>query len=245
MDGAAFVCVVGKHLRQQVLDQTTVPQRSILETCMGVDTSTLAALGNNRVFTLGSLHLVTVARLDPAKGHVHALAALSRGLHLGLDLRYTIAGGGAYKDALLAIIDDLNLSAKVTLTGTLSEAEVFQLLSTADVFVLPSTRDAWPVSVMEAMASGLPVISSVVGATNEMINSGENGFLIPQRDERALLEVIELLANDLATRRRIGEAARRSAARRFNVETTAAFLRDAIRASLRQGTSGLKNEGMM
>ena len=118
----------------------------------------------------------------------------------------------------------------MTLTGTLSETEVFQALSKADAFVLPSTGmgEAWPVSVMEAMGAGLPVIASVIGATPEMIIPGEDGFLVPQEDETALLEKITLLANDVDTRRRIGEAARHTASRRFDVAVTATALRDAI-----------------
>jgi len=174
-----------------------------------------------------------VARLHPAKGHVHALASIYRGIQAGLDLHYTIAGEGPYKDSLLSVINDLDLGAYVTLTGALPEKEVFQLLSRADAFVLPSIGlgEAWPVSVMEAMAAGLPVIASMVGATPEMITPGEDGILVPQRDERALLESITLLASDVDTRRRIGQAARRTAEQRFDVSATAGALRDAVRAS--------------
>jgi colanic acid/amylovoran biosynthesis glycosyltransferase len=243
MEGAAFVCVVGNHLRRQVLDQTNVSGNRVFVTCMGVETSALTALGRDRSYTPGSLHLVTVARLNAAKGHVHALAAIHRGLQAGLDLHYTIAGEGPHRDALLSVIDELGLGSHVTLTGALPEAEVFQLLSKADAFVLPSVGfgEAWPVSVMEAMGAGLPVIASMIGATPEMITPGGDGFLIPQRDERALLENIVLLARDVDTRRRIGEAARRTAERRFDVRETAGALRDAARASLEGGQGGHRN----
>jgi glycosyltransferase involved in cell wall biosynthesis len=201
---------------------------------MGVETSELAELGRRRSSIPGSLHLVTVARLNQSKGHVHALIAVQRGLEAGLDLRYTIAGDGPHRDALLAKIDELNLSSRVTLTGTLNEDEVFHLLSIADAFVLPSTGlgEAWPVSVMEAMGAGLPVISTAIGATPEMITPCEDGFLVPQGDSQAILAKIALLANDTCTRRRIGNTARSTAARRFDVAVTASILRDAIHARL-------------
>jgi colanic acid/amylovoran biosynthesis glycosyltransferase len=234
MERAAFVSVVGGHLRRQVEEQVGIPSERILETCMGVEVTALTALGKNRSYAPGSLHLVTVARLIPAKGHVHALSAVRRGLEAGLDLRYTIAGDGPYREDLLSVVCRLDLESRVTFTGTLPEEEVFQLLSKADAFVLPSVGlgEAWPVSVMEAMGAGLPVIVSSIGATPEMIISGEDGFLVPQRDEQLLFEHIEMLANDPETRRRVGSAARRTALRRFNVETTATVLRDMIRASL-------------
>jgi glycosyltransferase involved in cell wall biosynthesis len=233
MTHAAFVCAVGSHLRDQVVSRVGLPANRILVTCMGVEVSDLTELGRDRSFTPGSLHFVTVARLNQVKGHVHALAALHRGLQAGLDLHYTIAGEGPYRDALLARIAELGLGDRVTMPGTLSAADVYRLLSQADAFVLPSTGvgEAWPVSVMEAMGAGLPVISSQIGATGEMITSGVDGFLVAQRDEDALLDKIALLAGDIALRRRIGEAARRTTRKRFDVAATAGALRDAIHAS--------------
>lgn len=238
MNGAAFVSTVGSHLRRQLIERAGVPSDRAFVTCMGVETSELAGLGSDRSYIPGRLHMVTVARLHPAKGHVHALAAVHRaGRQRGIDLRYTIAGEGPYRDVLVARIAELGLEKSVTLTGTLAETEVYQLLSKADAFVLPSTGpgEAWPVSVMEAMGAGLPVIASSIGATPEMITPGEDGFLVPQGDEEGLQKAITLLAHDVDTRRRIGEGARRTALRRFDVLTTAGALRDTIRATLAAG----------
>jgi colanic acid/amylovoran biosynthesis glycosyltransferase len=231
---AAFVCAVGSHLRQQLVERAGVPGQRIIVTCMGVETSKLATLGWDRPYTPGSLHIVTVARLHPAKGHLHALRAIHRGVGAGADLRYTIAGDGPHRDALLTQIDELGLRDRVKLPGTLSESEVFALLSKADAFVLPSigVGEAWPVSVMEAMAAGLPVIASAIGATPEMITTGQDGFLIPQRDEGSLFESMMRLAMDVELRRSIGQAARQKARQRFDVAATARTLSDAVRASL-------------
>lgn len=84
---------------------------------------------------------------------------------------------------------------------------------------------------MEAMSAGLPVIASIIGATPQMITSAVDGFLVPQEDEESLLHGITLLARDIETRQRIGQAARLTAARCFDVVTTATKLRDAIHAS--------------
>ena len=78
MEKAAFVSVVGKHLRRQVQEQTCMPYECIFETCMGVDTSVLKGLGEDRSYAPGLLHLVTVARLNPAKGPVNALKEMDR-----------------------------------------------------------------------------------------------------------------------------------------------------------------------
>jgi colanic acid/amylovoran biosynthesis glycosyltransferase len=238
MQGAAFVCTVGSHLRKQVLERVGLPSDRVVVTCMGVETSELASLGKHRSYIPGSLHITTVARLNQMKGHFHALAAIKRGVQLGLDLRYTIAGDGPYRDSILSQVVELGLQDRVTLTGTQSETEVYQLLSDVDAFVLPSvgTGEAWPVSVMEAMGAGLPVIASLIGATPEMINSGVDGFLVAQGDENGILENIVALARNVDLRVRIGEAARGTACRRFNVTATAAVLRDAICSSLQGAT---------
>jgi glycosyltransferase involved in cell wall biosynthesis len=237
MADAAFVCVVGSHLRHQVIEKADVSGDRVWQTFLGVETSELAGLGTDRSYTPGSLHMASVARLHPGKGHIHALAAMQAGLKAGLDLHFTIAGDGPYRDALLSRIYELKLETRATMTGTISEAEKYQLLSKADAFVLPSTGlgESWPSSVIEAMGAGLPVIASVIGATPEMITSGEDGFLVPKGDEAALLEKITLLACDVETRRRISGAARSTAVRRFDVAVTAGVLRDAVRASLGAG----------
>jgi glycosyltransferase involved in cell wall biosynthesis len=201
---------------------------------MGVDTAELAKLGNLRSYTTGQLRVATVARLNQEKGHLHALAAVQRAHQLGLNIRYTIAGDGPHKAAILFKIRELGLERVVSLSGSLSDTEVYQLLSEADAFLLPSTGlgEAWPVSVMEAMGAGLPVIASVIGATPEMITSGQDGMLVPQKDEDALLKNIMLLGTDVELRRRMGAAAQSTARRRFDISITADALRKAIEAAL-------------
>jgi glycosyltransferase involved in cell wall biosynthesis len=199
---------------------------------MGLETSQLSTLGKDRSYKSGSLHVVTVARLEQAKGHLHALAAVSRAVEMGLDIQYTIAGDGSFREAIVARIRELGLERRVSITGTLAEHEVFELLSKADAFVLPSTGvgEAWPVSVMEAMSAGLPVVASIIGATPQMIRSGVDGLLVPQHDENALLQQFSSLACDPEMRRTIGKRARKTASLRFDVAATAAKLRNAVHA---------------
>lgn len=232
MENAEFVSAVGSHLREQILDETDISEQKILLTCMGVPTTEMATLGRNRDSKAGTLHIVTVARLHPNKGHLHALAAIFHARRAGLNVTYTIAGEGIHRDMILAKINQLGLADCVRLIGTASETQVYQLLSIADAYLLPSVGpgEAWPVSVMEAMSAGLPVISSIIGATPEMIQSGVDGILVPQADERAIFESIALLANDLDLRRSMAGAARATAQTRFDVQVTSRDLITAIRA---------------
>src|SRR5258708_27899919 len=114
--------------------------------------------------------MATMACLNPAKRHTDALASVHRAHKSGLKIHYTIEGEGPHKDIILAKIRELDLEKHVSLSGSLSESEVYKLLSEVDAFLLPSTGlgEAWPVSIMEAMGAGLPVVASVIGATPKM-----------------------------------------------------------------------------
>jgi colanic acid/amylovoran biosynthesis glycosyltransferase len=233
MEGAAFVDAVGTHLLKQIVAELGLPAGRVHVTCMGVDTARLAQLGAVRIPTAGKLHVVTVARLNRMKGHVHALAAVRQAVDAGADVRYTIAGEGENRAEIEARIGALGLQERVRMAGTLSESEVLALLGEADAFLLPSVGagEAWPVSVMEAMAAGLPVISSIIGATPEMIVSGVDGILVGQGDEGGLAAALVHLAHDLEARAAIGRAARLTAQRRFDVGVTAGRLADEIQHS--------------
>lgn len=89
--------------------------------------------------------------------------------------------------------------------------------------------EAAPVSVMEAMAAGLPVICSRIGGTTDMISDRVDGWLTDQGDVRAITDAVEALSESPETRRRLGEAATRRAAREFHYTVQARKLHDAIR----------------
>lgn len=249
MRDASFVSAVGTHLKKQLLERTRVQSGRILTSFMGIDLDSFAALGSDRKPRRGALHLVTVARLNPMKGHIHALRAIRRALDAGLELHYTIAGDGPHENALRASVKELDLDRHVTFTGTLAETDVLGLLSKADAFILPSVGlgEAWPVSVMEAMAAGLPVIASRIGATPEMITSGVDGLLVGQGDESAILDAVSRLADDPGFRESVGRHARRTAAQRFGVTTSAGALLDAIHSTMNQAadTPGERASGQL
>ena len=229
MADASFVACVTAPLRQQVRERVGVPDERTGVLWMGVDTDAFRSNGA-RTYEPNRLHLVTVARLNETKGHCHALAAMRQAIDRGYDIRYTIAGEGPHRPVIEATIKQLNLSDRVEMTGTMSETAVRALLQRADAFILPSfgLGEAAPVSVMEAMACGLPVICSIIGGTPDMMTSGVDGLLVPQKDEQALADAMILLAKDPEERRRLGEAARDRAVRAFDTRQTARRLLEAI-----------------
>ena len=94
--------------------------------------------------------------------------------------------------------------------------ELMKLYARADLFTFPTLADTLPLAVMEAMASGLPVITTTVGALREEVDDGITGFLVPPRDAKALAEATMRLVSNPALRRDMSTAARQAAVQRFN-----------------------------
>lgn len=176
--------------------------------------------------------VVTVARLHPSKGHVYALQALRRLRDDGVSIRYRIVGSGDHRPSIEDDIAELGLDRDVELLGPRSSDEISDILKDADALVLPSVGlgEAAPVSVMEAMASGLPVVCSRIGGTADMIEDGEDGLLVEQKDVDGLVGALRRLVEDPAERSRLGENARRTAEDRFDGRRVSGRVLSAIRS---------------
>lgn len=182
----------------------------------------------------GALHVVSVARLNYAKGHSFFLTAMAQIVSEGFDIRYSIAGEGPHREAIETEIRNLGLGDRVEMMGSISEDRVLALLQSCDVFVLSSfgPGEAAPVAVMEAMSCGLAVICSLIGGTGNMIEDGRDGLLVAQRDIDGLAAALRMLAGDPGLCGRLGRAARDTACGKFDYRVTAGHLAEAIAFSL-------------
>jgi glycosyltransferase involved in cell wall biosynthesis len=230
MAAASFVSAVTADLQRQVTGRLGLPAERVPVIWMGVDTD-LFAPPAARAREPGRLHLVTVARLAECKGHRHALAALRQLVDAGIDARYTIAGDGEDRGTIEAEAARLDLADRVRLTGGLPESDVLALLRGADAFVLPSVGvgEAAPVALMEAMATGLPAVCSIIGGVPEMLEDAVEGYLVPQADAPALAAALARLAASPPLRTRLGAAARARAVEEFGARRGAAALLARIR----------------
>jgi glycosyltransferase involved in cell wall biosynthesis len=226
---AAFVSAVTRPLQEQIATRTGIPVSRVPVIWMGVDTDRFVPSPDRA--ERGDLRILTVARLIPQKGHHDALAALAQARLEGIAVRYVIAGSGPFEAEIRKEVDRLGLGDVVEMAGSASEAGVRALLAEADVFLLPSygLGEAAPVSVMEAMACGLPVICSRIGGTPDMIRHGENGWLTEQRAPDQLAGAFRALAGDRALRERLGRAARQAAEAEFDHRVNARKLLSWIR----------------
>ena len=139
--------------------------------------------------------ILSVARLAPEKGFRYLLEAFNVAAKENPTIQLRLAGDGPMRSELEEQARLLGISERVVFLGSATEAEVRSELAAADIFVLPSLAEGLPVSLMEAMSVGVPVIATNVAAVGELIGDGCSGRLVPPTDvgslERALIELID------------------------------------------------------
>ncbi|MCP9760527.1 colanic acid biosynthesis glycosyltransferase WcaL [Aquitalea sp. S1-19] len=170
---------------------------------LGVD----AAYGLPASLPAESLRLLCVGRLCPAKGQHLLLHAVARLRRAGIKLSLLMVGNGPTELSLRAEVGQLGLDC-VHFAGALGREAVRHSYSQADVFVLPSFAEGVPVVLMEAMASGLPCVSTRVAGIPELLIDNQTGLLVPPGDEDALFEALWRLASSPDLRSRLGAHAR-------------------------------------
>lgn len=157
-----------------------------------------------------------VARLAHwGKGHRELFSAMAA-LRPRYPLHALIVGDGWRRPAMEKMVQDLGLADVVHFLGT--RYDIADLLTGMDIFVLPSQTEGISLSILEAMAAGLPVIASRVGGTPEIIRHKENGILIPVGDSQALADNLARLLEDPALARQLGDAGRKDAYGYFSLD---------------------------
>ncbi len=173
------------------------------------------------------LEMVCVARLEPKKGHVHLIDACARLREAGVGFRCRLIGEGPERGVLETRIRSLGLEEHVALEGAQPRTVVLRRLAEAHVAVLacivtPSGRaDGIPVALMEAMATGRPVVATQVSGLPELVIDEQCGLLVPPGDPAALAEALGRLASDPALVRRLGEGARAQVLDGFDIDECA------------------------
>jgi glycosyltransferase involved in cell wall biosynthesis len=132
------------------------------------------------------------------------------------DVRFLIVGDGASRPELEQQARDLRLEGTVLFTGF--RVDVPELLQEATVSVLPSLSEGLSNSLLESMASGVPVVATRVGGNPEVIEHGVTGFLVPARDSEALAAAMGRILEDANLAAQFGQAGRQRVARLFSLE---------------------------
>ncbi len=197
---AAFVRCISDYNRRYLMQTTGVDETKFHVIHCGIDTRRFAVDGKGPEGHPRKKTIVTMGNLVEQKGIRHLVEALSDPTLKRNGYRAVIVGDGPLREELTA--QALSLGVEAQFTGVVDNSEIMRFYREADLFVLPSVicpdghRDGIPVVLMEAMACGVPVISTRLSGIPELVEDGVSGILVPEKDPRSLSGAIgTLLAN--------------------------------------------------
>ena len=186
----------------QRLAQSFLPEKPIGMIPNAIRSDRFKPLGPGAVRSPGPLRILCVARLVARKGISDLLEALA--LVGDREVELILQGSGPEAHALTVQARELGLASQVKLAGFRAPHDLPPVYAAADVFVLPSHSESCSMALLEAMASGLPVVATGTGGTPELIEEGQGGVLVPVRSPRHLAEALSKLVADPALRARMG-----------------------------------------
>jgi glycosyltransferase involved in cell wall biosynthesis len=185
----------------------------------------------------GAPVVVCVSRFVPQKRIDVLIRAMKRVAERFPDVSCVLVGGGMMEQQLRSLVRELGLERNVHFAGEAKDVRPF--LARANVFALPSEREGLPLSLLEAMAFGLPCVATEAGGNREVISDGTNGWIVPVGSDAAMAEAIEKLLGDPAEMVRMGRNALRTVQERFDIECSMRAVKSAIlgsRAELREAS---------
>ncbi len=235
-DGDLFLCV-SAFIRERVLAMG-FPERRTLVHYTGVDWRAIRPRDPGEE-TRTILHVARLVEMKGTEYLIRAVAALAR---THTQVRLDIVGDGTLRPRLQALAGSLGLASRVRFLGALPHAEALSHMRRAAMLVLPSVHtptgrvEGLGMVLLEAAATGVPVVVSRVGGIPEGVLDGQTGVLVPERDAGALCAGMASLLDQPDTRRRMGAAARILVEQRFDIrrqgETLEGFY-DAVRSRRR------------
>lgn len=180
----------------------------------------------------GPLKVLTVGRLVPEKGFTILLDSAKLLVEAGVDFQWTVVGTGPYSERLAAQSRRLGLHNVVTFTGAIGQDELPAVYRAHDVYAMASFMEGLPVVIMEAMASGIPPVTTNVAAIPELVRHQQEGLLVDPARPDQLAMAIHRLADDKALRQQLGAAARERVVSRHSTDVAGAAQAEFFRSIL-------------
>ena len=234
---AAFVVPISEYNLELIARECGDHHRDklIIIHC-GVDTAVFRPGDPDRVRADSGFRIACIGTLHEVKGQRYVIEACRLLADDGVDVECSLVGAGPDAAALQEQIRSLGLADRVHLTGERTRPEVAELLRSSDVLVTPSVltrrgkREGIPLVLMEAMASGVPVVASRISGIPELVEDGVSGLLVPPGEPVALAQALSRLHDDEELRRRLTRGGRAKVEREFDVDRSAALLVDRFHA---------------
>lgn len=230
-ESASFIVCVSDFTRSQLM-RITRPElwpRYEIVRC-GVDPEQFAY--RPRLEVADRPCIAIVARVSPEKGHMVLVHAVSILRDRGLDVVVDVVGGGGFAADVEVEATRSGVADRIRFIGELQSDQVADRLATADVYCLPSFAEGLPVSIMEAMATGIPVVSTYISGIPEIVEHRRTGLTVPAGNAEALADALYDLLTDRALRGDVVAAARLEVERHYDTERNVAELRELFRAAI-------------
>jgi glycosyltransferase involved in cell wall biosynthesis len=214
---------VGRSVRQALIDNEGILPQRIQVVYNGISHESTTGAWVDRGKVRRELHMseedfivLQVARLDKIKDHRTAIQACACAARREPRIRLLIVGDGEERSAIEQQIKNQSLENRVTMLG--ERNDIHRLLAVADAFLLTSVSEGIPVTIIEAMTSALPVVSTDVGGVPEIITDGVNGLLAGAGDVNGIAEALLRICRDAELRARIASQAQLDAESNFSEE---------------------------
>lgn len=226
VESADFVVCISDFARSQLMGLVGAEHWDKLAVVRcGVDTEVLRARSFDGAGGGGPATVLCVGRLVPVKGQRVLLEAVAELVRGGRDVRLALVGAGPMHEELVAAAQRLGIEDRVELTGPVGHPQVLERIKAADVFCLPSFAEGVPVVLMEAMALGVPVLTTRVMGIPELVEDGVSGLLSAPGSREELVAGLQRLIDDGPLRAAMGEAARLRVEAEYGLDRSAAQLR--------------------
>lgn len=218
---ADLMLPISKHWQQKLIKLGCEPSKIIVHH-MGIDCNKFIPAPKSPVEKKPLI--ISVARLVEKKGLTDGIDAIAKLLPTHNQLEYWIIGDGVLRSQLTRQIEELAVSAKIKLLGWREQAELRQIISQADILLAPSVTgkngdsEGIPVSLMEAMAQSIPVVSTDHSGISELVENDVSGYLVPEKDVKALSTKLSLLLASPELRQQMGKAGRERVLKDYNIE---------------------------
>ncbi len=208
---ADLLLAISQVMRQKLIELGCSPNRAVVHR-LGVNPNLFVP--GRRVTGEGPVRILTIGRMVPKKGIEYGLRAVAALASEFPRIEYVIIGDGPLKPQIEQMVEGLGLQGIVRLCGWKSRPEIVSALGQADILLAPSLtaasadQEGTPVVIMEAMASGLPVVSTVHAGIPEVVEDGVSGFLVSEKDVLGLAGALKHLACNPELRAGMGQHGR-------------------------------------
>ena len=218
---------LSEDLERYLIEKVGVAPQRLTQIYNGVDTELFRPAQPRRALlpvadfaAPGTVVIGTVGRMEAVKDQLTLVRAFVRLLECRRDLRQRLRlamiGDGALREPALDLLTRAGVLDLAWLPG--ERADIAEIMRGFDMFVLPSLAEGISNTILEAMATGLPIVATRVGGNPELVNEGQSALLVPADDPEAMATAIAVYADDAAKRARHGAAGRASAEARFSLD---------------------------